>query len=235
MPHEYQRTPFNTSEPVVMYQGCHGFASGAKDIGFYTMQWGEPVYAVESGTVVEIVRDSNCFSPKTSSMASDPSRRTPPGCDMANLIVIRGNDGFFTEYAHVLPSDNLSVNSTVQAGTFLGNVDNSAETEGPHVHLARYNPTPANSPNRRYFENGGTCDWTMRGVPAIRNGWLPYNGTWYYFENNTLLTGWVQFNDSYWFELDSNSGAWTGNVWIPGQGRCAHWENGRLNTIPCPF
>jgi len=32
--------------------GYHGFTSGAKDLGFNGMQFGEPVFAVEDGTVV---------------------------------------------------------------------------------------------------------------------------------------------------------------------------------------
>ena len=223
MPYQYQRTPFNTSQQVQMYQGCHGFVSGAKDIGFSGMQWGEPVFAVEDGTVVAIVRDSTCFSPITSPTQADPTRRVPAGCLEANYITIRGNDGFFTDYVHVLPSSELGVGSTVQAGTFLGSVDNSAETTGPHVHLVRYRPNPDFDPNNPnvspFWQNGGTCNWTMFNVigitPAPRNGWVQDedSGYWYYYVNGVRQTNqWVQTGNIY-YQLN-NIGIWTGSYYF---------------------
>lgn len=223
MPYQYQRTPFNTAQRVEMYQGCHGFASGAKDIGFSGMQWEESVFAVENGTVVFINRDSNCFSPIISPTEADPSQRTPPDCEEANEIVIIGDDGFFTEYVHVLPSDNLNVGSTVQMGTFLGTVDNSAITTGPHVHLARYNPNNNFDPNNPfvspYWQNGGTCNWTMFNVAGITpppsNGWVldEDSGSWYYYVNGIRQTNqWVLTGNTY-YQLN-DIGVWTGSYYF---------------------
>ena len=231
MPYQYERTPFNTSQQVQMYQGCHGFASGggAKDIGFNGMRWGESVYAVDGGTIVLIVRNSTCFSPRTSETTADPTRRTPADCGQANQVVIRGHDGFFTDYVHVLPSSNLTVGSTVSAGTLLGTIDNSAITNGPHIHLVRYKPNPnfdSNNPNiSPYWNNGGTCNWTMFNVtgitPTPSNGWVQDedSGNWYYFVNGVSQKGWVgPFNDGNWYYLDRSTGVWTGWKWNQANG-----------------
>ncbi|WP_340598709.1 M23 family metallopeptidase [Priestia megaterium] len=215
MPYQYQRTPFDTTQQVRMYQGCHGFSSGAKDIGFYGMQWGEPVYAVEAGTVVYIKSDSDCFSQITS-----PTSAIPAQCLTSNNIVVRSNDGFFTDYVHVLPNSNLRVGSTIQVGTLLGKVDNSAQTSGPHVHLVRYKPKSDYNPGAPdYWLNGGTCNWTMFNVAGITpspisNGWVQDedSGRWYYYVNGVRQTNqWVQTGNTY-YELDS-TGAWTGSYY----------------------
>ncbi|WP_368904997.1 M23 family metallopeptidase [Bacillus wiedmannii] len=224
MPYQYQRTPFNPpmTEPVRMYQGCHGQFNSAKDIGFYNSVWGVSVYAVEDGTVVYTKGDSNCKSPIINSTSAnpDPAVRNPPGCLTANLIAIRGNDGFFTEYVHVVPRDNLSFNSVVKAGDFIGTVDNSAQTSGPHVHLTRYYPNTNYIPgNSDYWQNGGTCNWTMFNVigitpTPIRNGWVEdeAGGNWYYYVNAIRQTNkWVLTNNVY-YQLDS-TGVWTGSYY----------------------
>jgi hypothetical protein len=223
LPYQYQRTPFNMSQQVQMYQDCHGFASGAKDIGFNGMRWGESVFAVESGTVVFIERNSNCFSRITSPTTADPNDRTIPGCGRANEIVIRGHDGFFTNYVHVLPSGNLSVGSTVQVGNFLGTIDNSAITNGPHVHLVRYRRNPdfdPNNPNASpFWQNGGTCNWTMFNVmgitPTPSNGWVQDedSGNWYYYANGIRQTNqWILTNNTYY--QVNNNGVYTGSYYF---------------------
>ncbi|MFJ8248049.1 M23 family metallopeptidase [Peribacillus asahii] len=270
MPYQYQRTPFSPTRQAFMYRtdmgtgiftGCHNTATltsglGSKDIGANTdntantIQWGEPVYAIEDGTVVSIVRNSTCFSPKISltqadtdpskrvtspNLAADttnPSERAPFNCLSANLITIQGNDNFFTEYVHVLPNmklpDNtdLRVGTRVTAGTLLGQVDNSAETGAPHVHLARYKPNPNfNSSNPSfspYWQNGGTCNWTMFGVRNIvptaqGDGWVldedniqnGPNGAWYFYVNNTRQRGRVRIGTDFFF-FDPTTGVFTG-------------------------
>ncbi|MFB5285125.1 hypothetical protein [Peribacillus sp. Hz7] len=248
MPYQYQRTPFNTLQQVQMGPlGCHGFASGAKDLGFNDMQFGEPVFAVEDGTVVFVRRDAICFSetdPNDPNIVRlidrstntvrlsfnrnnlDEIRRAsemiPPECG-ANEIVVRGSDGFFTDYVHVLPSNNLGVGSIVQAGTLLGGVDNSSLTTGPHVHLTRYRPNPDFDPNNPnvspFWQNGGTCNWTMFNVvgitPTPRNGWVQDedSGNWYYYLNDIRQTNqWIQTGNTY-FEVDS-TGVWTGSYYF---------------------
>jgi len=170
LPFQYQLTPFNTPEQVQMGPlGCHGFVGGAKDLSFNDMEFGEQVYAVESGTVVFIRNNATCFSRPTPDPNDDPniwelfdystntvrltfnitdlddirraSSMIPPDCP-ANEIVVRGSDNFFTNYVHVYPSNNLTVGSTVQIGDFLGNIDNSSLVTGPHIHFVRYRPNP---------------------------------------------------------------------------------------------
>ncbi|AAT59231.1 M23 family peptidase [Bacillus anthracis] len=242
MPYQYQRTPFNTSsQPVRMYQGCHGFATGggAKDLGFYFMEWGEPVYAVESGTVVYTKSNSTCFSKKTSPTSADPSQRNPPDCAESNHVAIRGSDGFFTEYVHVLPSNNLTVGSTVQAGALIGTVDNSAITTGPHVHLARYFPkSDYKIGDNNYWQSGGTCNWTMFNViditpPPIYNGWVKDedSGNWYYYINGIRQTNqWIQGSNNYYYQLNNN-GVWTGSYYYwDSTTQTWYWWNNSTRT-----
>ncbi|WP_042461312.1 M23 family metallopeptidase [Neobacillus dielmonensis] len=253
MPYQYQRTPFNTAQEVQMWGVCHGFASGAKDIGYSGMRWGENVYAVEAGTVVFLEGNSGCKSPMTSPTSADPAGRSPAGCLEANEVVIRGDDGFFTEYVHVLPRMILTVGSRVQAGTLLGAVDNSAETNGPHVHLVRYFPNPDFDINNPfvspYWQNGGTCNWTMFNVtgitPAPSNGWVEDedSGNWYYYDNNIRQTDqWIQTGNTY-YQVDNN-GVYTGShiffddasqtwFWFDGPGQVWRYWNG-TNWVLAP-
>ncbi|MGG5795948.1 M23 family metallopeptidase [Bacillus cereus] len=169
MPFQYQRNPFNTTEQVKMYYGCHEI--GAKDFGFDSMEdFGTQVFAVESGTVVFINRDSHCFSRQTPSPNDDKNlwelydsndnnkqlltfyrnndesvRKAiidAPEMCQPNEIVVRGSDNYFTSYVHVLPDNDLAVGSEIQIGDSLGKVDRSGIVTGPHVHFERIIPNP---------------------------------------------------------------------------------------------
>lgn len=234
MPYQYQRTPFNTTQTVRMYQGCHGgtfnnqVISSARDIGFDGIQYGSQVFAVEDGTVVFIEKNSNCFSKFISSTKFDQNNRVDrnnqpnPNCGQANEVIVRGADGYFTSYVHVLPSSNLTVGSTVQVGTLLGTIDNSAITSGPHVHLARFKPNPKFDPNdffaSPYWQNGGTCKWTMFNVTGIditpKNGWVldEDSGTWYYYNNGIRQTNQFISTNGTWYYVN-NIGAYTGSYY----------------------
>ncbi|PFE33514.1 hypothetical protein CN270_12285 [Priestia megaterium] len=229
MPYVYRRTPFATSEPVfVIGDECDDTHPGARDIGFYELVWDMQVFAVEGGTVVELVRVPDCFSQKISD-----TEAIPVDCLTANYIAVRGNDGFYTEYAHVLSRNDLRVGSQVQAGELLGTVDNSGYTSGPHVHFARFAPNP-NNPNVVNRENW-VCDWEMIGlVPSSTRGWIQYNnGNWYYFGNNgrPLRGGWQLGDDGInLYQLDDITGAWTGWAYSPPNRRCYF----RGVAGPCP-
>jgi len=249
LPYQYQRTPFNPSQQAQMATllGCHGIPRGAKDLFSNGLQFEDPVFAVEGGTVVFVQRNATCFSRPTPNPDDDPnvwelfdfnrniarltfnirsdddirraSNMIPPECD-ANRIVVRGDDGFFTEYVHVLPNNNLAINSRVEVGDTLGRVDNSALVTGPHVHLARYRPNPNFDPNNPnvspYSQNGGTCNWTMFNVVEIditpRNGWVEDEDSrnWYYYVNGIRQTNqWILTQGTY-YQVDS-TGVYTGS------------------------
>lgn len=228
MPLPYQRTPFNSNRPVFVSNDCHQF--GARDLGFNGIQWqtmraingvvqfgndgrilfdgvGTPVYAVEPGTVVFVNRTTTCY---------DNRQNIGQGqCGQAHSVIVRGSDGYFTEYAHVYPSNDINVGSVVQQGTFLGNVDNSGNTTGPHVHFARWNPNPNWNPSPNnpygYSQNGATCEWTMNGlVPFGYTGWWRWSGRFFYIINGSgyYFPGYNTIgNIAYEFD---NIGAWTG-------------------------
>ena len=54
----YCRHPFNTTSKVIVTQDCKPEHQGAKDLNFVGMPYGTPVYAMESGVVDDIRRDS---------------------------------------------------------------------------------------------------------------------------------------------------------------------------------
>ena len=61
MPHLYQRTPFDPQRGQVRIRtDCHNW--GARDLAPDGIRWGEPVFAVEDGTVASVNRNFNCFS-----------------------------------------------------------------------------------------------------------------------------------------------------------------------------
>jgi len=231
LPYQYQRTPFDPSRgQVKIRQNCHDW--GARDLSFDGMPWNEPVYAVEAGTIVSLNRNFNCYSnepdPNYPGLLKPKWRTDDNSQDCwAHFIVVQGKDRYFTEYAHVMPAPGITVGTVVRAGTWIGNVDSSGPTQGPHVHFARWIPQLNYAPNPNAFpvdaryrgdyidwNRNGTCDWTMVGVDAT--GWVQQNEKWYYYVNGTGQTGqtgtyrWAyDSSDNRSYEFDSN-GAWTG-------------------------
>jgi len=53
----------------------------------------------------------------------------------ANFVVVQGSDGMYTVYAHVTPS--VEEEEMVGGGQFIGTVDNTGTTQGPHAHICR--------------------------------------------------------------------------------------------------
>ena len=129
----YCRHPFNTTSKVIVTQDCKPEHQGAKDLNFVGMPYGTPVYAMESGVVDDIRRDR-------------PHCPTSDCPGYANNVVVRGSDGFYTEYAHITPVRRrypslssttppyvvrprpLAIGDQIIEGQLLGWVDNSGWT-----------------------------------------------------------------------------------------------------------
>jgi hypothetical protein len=91
--------------------------------------------------------------------------------------VVRGSDGFYTEYAHItldpnfylqpltgLPYLPLMIGQPIRKGDLLGWVDNSGYTIGdPSIHIGRY--TPGDSGTTLYLRPS-PCDWYIQGVDS---------------------------------------------------------------------
>lgn len=117
---------------------------------------GDAVYAMESGTVTEVVS------------ANGPASQPYPQCVTvpaapANYVKIRTADGYDTIYAHVTPSVSVG---PVNAGAQIGTLDNSGCQKAPHLHVGRklsgnpvnftipcVNPTPTTN-----FDDGDVLD-----------------------------------------------------------------------------
>ncbi|MFE7812529.1 M23 family metallopeptidase [Streptomyces sp. NPDC057433] len=153
----YPRHPFATSSPVVVSQGC-GPHHVAKDLRFDGTGWFSvdpnipdspnptKVFAMESGVVVNYrINCPHC-----------PDSNNCP--KFANMILVRGSDGYYTEYAHVSGTHMLPGLEITQ-GKLLGWVDNSGVTTGPHVHIGRSAPGDAATWFQRLV-----CDWRVQGV-----------------------------------------------------------------------
>ena len=95
--------------------------------------------------------------------------------------MVRGSDGFYTEYAHITPARRrypslssttppyvvrprpLAIGDQIIEGQLLGWVDNSGWTEGaPSIHIGRYTP---GDPNTLYLRKA-PCDWYIHRVDA---------------------------------------------------------------------
>jgi hypothetical protein len=160
----YPRHPFDpTASNVKVSNGCRpDDHPGSRDLVFDGMRADKttPVYAMEDGTIIDVRRDS-------------PPCPDPNNCPgFANRVLIQGDDGAYTEYAHISGPiarppfilfveylRRISVGSRVSAGQLLGYVDNSGVTTGPNLHIARFTSGDATT----YFERP-TCDWSIQGV-----------------------------------------------------------------------
>lgn len=90
----YCRHPFRTTEKVTISLGCNPGHPGSKDLVFPGFTFGTPVYAMESGVIADI-------------RTNRPHCPTSDCPQYANNVVIRGQDGFFTEYNHMTRANKV--------------------------------------------------------------------------------------------------------------------------------
>ncbi|KUJ68632.1 peptidase [Streptomyces albus subsp. albus] len=111
--------PITGSYVSTQYHASSGLWSSGSHTGIdFHAGLGTPVHAVGSGTVVE----------------------AGPGGAYGNNIVIKMNDGTYTQYGH-LSSINVSVGQTVTPGQQIALSGNTGNTTGPHLHFeARTGP-----------------------------------------------------------------------------------------------
>lgn len=94
--------------------------------------YGEPVYAVADGTVVQVLDEMGDQSPGT---LPDPGSITIDTVDGNHVILDLGN-GVYAFYAHLkLGSVLVELGDTVEVGQQIGELGNSGNTSAPHLHL----------------------------------------------------------------------------------------------------
>ncbi len=153
--YSYPRSPFSAASGQCFYDAqrpCNAKHSGL-DLGVRGLDNGEPVVAMESGTVVGL------------------STGHPHNDTIANFVVVQGSDGFLTVYGHVTPLQNpqLQLGQHVDPGQVLGTVDDSGPSEGPHVHIARFRPPPPEvHPGSEMVKYAATNDALNTGICPLQ-------------------------------------------------------------------
>lgn len=94
--------------------------------------YGDPVYAMEAGTVSKVVSNAG------------PASVGFPQCQglgyPGNRVNVRDSNGYTTVYYHVLPLSGITVGTPITQGQQLGTLDNSGCQSGPHLHVGRLDP-----------------------------------------------------------------------------------------------
>jgi hypothetical protein len=107
--------------------------SGPADRNSSYFNFGRPVLAVGSGTVVQVVDGL----PNQIPNANDP---VPLDEADGNHVIIRLHKGVFVGYAHLMPgSIRVHRGEHVRVGQVLGKLGNSGNTSGPHLHFQLMN------------------------------------------------------------------------------------------------
>lgn len=132
--HSYSNNPFSVACHISRWFDTtyNGVAHHADDVGYddgsghyVDPSLGDPVYAMEAGTVTAAV--------------SGVGAASYPACmnqhTSADHVTIQTSDNYYTDYYHITPT--VSVNQVVNAGDEIGTVDNSGCQSKPHLHVQR--------------------------------------------------------------------------------------------------
>lgn len=119
------------------YEGHKGVDFALRDMA--AMRAGVKVVAAAAGTVKAVREGMGDVTVKQSGIASKIK-----GQECGNGVVLAHKDGWETQYCHLKQgSINVKVGQSVTAGTVLGQVGLSGNTEYPHLHLSvRHNGKP---------------------------------------------------------------------------------------------
>ena len=83
-----------------------------KGIDISTFRAGDPVVATADGQIVTIDYTE----------------------DFGNYIIIKHKHGYYTRYAHLLPSNRVRIGQRVQQGEVISYIGNTGLSTGPHLH-----------------------------------------------------------------------------------------------------
>lgn len=228
---EYLIPPFNTTQQIKMINPCNSTHPG-KDYSFDGANFGEPVFAMESGTVLFLSTDNQaCICSRQSSIVNQQddinyTNCLQQSCNPNSIVIQSSVDQVVMEYVHVTPTPNLvkayndwksgqGAAPQVAAMEQIGNLsfsgtftvtDNSKPI--PHVHISRFGSRNGN--NICGFEF--TCDFGIRGVDILTcpnaDGWGLFNNEWVFCQNGARQPGW---HGAYHAD---NNGVWSGFIWL---------------------
>ena len=112
---------------LTQLQGGKSF-SGDPAVNASYFAFGQPIYAVEAGQVVEVLDDVPDNFGNTANPANDPKRNA--------RIIVKHADGRLSFYVHVKEgSAKVTVGQQVSAGDQLAEVGNAGFSTEPHLHF----------------------------------------------------------------------------------------------------
>lgn len=116
--------PLEGDFDAATYSGHQGY--GAIDLTKGYQTYGQPIYAVKSGTVT------------TAQNGCDDNGYIGNFCNggYGNNVVIDHGQGYQTQYAHMRPgSMTVRPGQHVETGDIIGYIGTSGNTSGPHLHF----------------------------------------------------------------------------------------------------
>ena len=126
--------------------------------------YGQPVLAVGAGKVVDAV---DRYPDQIPNHNVHVSTEAGDG----NHVIIKLGNGVFAAYAHLKPgSVRVRVGQRVRAGQVLGQLGNSGETSGPHLHFQLMTrPSVADSDGLPFVLDGFRLDGRLPSLRAFIN------------------------------------------------------------------
>ena len=111
-------------------QGRGAEGDPTRNESFFT--FGEPVYAVADGRVVRTLNDV----PENVPLNEPPGDQFTTSTIVGNHVVLKLRDGRFAAYGHLKTgSVRVRVGQRVRRGEVLGQVGNTGQSGGPHLHF----------------------------------------------------------------------------------------------------
>lgn len=178
--HTYYRLPYPSGVDVTVGQGNGGtFSHSGWQFFAFDLSGGEgdPLRAARGGTVVSVRKDAtiNCMTGTCTNWGF-------PDLDgYGNHVAIQHDDGVVTWYAHmVTDSPTVFVGQVVGRGAHIGDLGNTGNSTGPHLHIHETLEDPATwlsltDPMRFEAENPSTSNVQTCLIPQEDEDWVSTN------------------------------------------------------------
>jgi murein DD-endopeptidase MepM/ murein hydrolase activator NlpD len=177
-PSTFYRLPFPQGFPMSVFQG-NGGSFSHDGWGFFSLDvggdQGDPIRAARGGRVVKVRSDMNlnCMTQNC------PNGGFPLLDEFGNHVAIQHQDGTVMWYLHmVFGSPAVFQNQIVKRGDYLGQVGNTGNSTGPHLHIHVTNEDPAtweNATIKAHYEAADLSGTYTCLVPQEDGGYFSTN------------------------------------------------------------